>query len=466
MSCGAKSKVSVPSRTGSSPDDLDRFANCLAFSPGLPVTAPPIRSIPDNPLETLPMRPRQVLVLLTALLLAALDGFDALSMAFVGPVLSRDWHIGKDVLGLLLSSSLAGMAIGAVALAPFADKLGRRAVVLGAIAILTVGSGLSAAAGSVAVLAASRVLTGIGIGLMVAMTTLISAEFTNKSRRSLAIAGVATMGFPIGGILGGLASSAILKHATWPWVFLTLPESPVFLVVRRAPDALKAVNRVLRQLGHSRLIELPPVVDRANARYVALFSPQLRPAVLRLTAIAILIATSSYYILNWLPQLVVDAGFTPAQGSFVSALSGMIGFVGGIVFAAFASRYPPTNVAGVSMAGAALAFAAVGLVPPVIALIVASAGVLSFCLAGTTGLIYTILADTFPTGLRASGMGFVMGVMRIASAAGPTLAGVMFAHGMTRASVSLIFALGPLVAAWLTFTMHRHASPQGLDANL
>ena len=131
------------------------------------MTTSPTRSIPDNPLESVPMRPRQVLVLVTALLLAALDGFDALSMAFVGPVLSHDWHIGKVVLGLLLSSSLAGMAIGAMVLAPIADKLGRRAVVLGAIAILTIGSGLSAAAGSVPALAVSRVLTGIGIGLMV-----------------------------------------------------------------------------------------------------------------------------------------------------------------------------------------------------------------------------------------------------------------------------------------------------------
>lgn len=143
----------------------------------------------------------------------------------------------------------------------------------------------------------------------------------------------------------------------------------------------------------------------------------------------------------------------------------MIGLVGGIGFAAFASRYPPTKIAGVAMAGAALALSALGLVPPVIALIVAAAGVLSFCLAGTTALIYAILADTFPTGLRASGMGCVMGAMRIASAAGPMLAGVMFAHGMTRASVSLMFALGPLVAAWLTVTMPARSSPPDLAAN-
>ena len=135
----------------------------------------------------------------------------------------------------------------------------------------------------------------------------------------------------------------------------------------------------------------------------------------------------------------------------------MIGFLGGVIFAVFASRFPPTKVAAIAMIGAALALAAVGLVPPAIHLFVLSAGVLSFCLAGTTGMMYTILANTFPAGLRASGMGFVMGVMRIASAAGPALAGVMFAQGMTRAGVSLIFAVGPLVAAVLIGTFHHRS---------
>jgi MFS family permease len=124
------------------------------------------------------MRPRQVLVLITALLLAALDGYDALSMAFVAPVLALEWGISKSIIGLLLSSSLLGMAIGAIALSPLADRLGRRTVVLTALAIMILGTTLSALAGSVPLLAAARLLTGIGIGVMVAMTTLLSAEFS------------------------------------------------------------------------------------------------------------------------------------------------------------------------------------------------------------------------------------------------------------------------------------------------
>jgi len=439
------------------------------------MSVPPTGVAGDNPLDAAPMRSRQIMVLILAVVLAALDGYDALSMAFVAPALALDWKIGKDVIGLLLASSLAGMAIGAIALSPLADKLGRRIVVLGALVILTTGTAVSAAAASVPVLAASRVLTGVGIGVMVAMTTLISAEFTNVRRRSLAVAAVATLGFPLGGIIGGLASSAILKAATWHWVFLTgsicgailflvaaltLPESPAFHIARRSEDALARANRALARLGQAEMAELPPVPDRRHSGYAALFAPGLRAIVLRLMGVAILIATTSYYILNWLPLMVVDAGFTPAQGSLVSALSGSIGFVGGIGFAAFASRFPPTKVAATAMVGAGLALAAVGLAPPVISLFVISAGVLGFCLAGTTGMLYAIMADSFPAALRASGMGLVMGGARIASASGPAIAGVMFAHGMTRASVSLVFVLGPLLAALLIGTFrHRSYDP-------
>ena len=428
------------------------------------MTEPPANLSGGNPIDYAPMGAAQILVLVLALLLAALDGYDALSMAFVAPVLALEWGIGKSVTGLLLSSSLVGMAIGAIALSPLADRFGRRSVVLGALGIMTLGTLLSALAGSAPVLAAARLLTGTGIGVMVAMTTLLSAEFSNAKRRPLAVAAVATLGFPLGGVIGGLGASAILKAATWHWVFLggsiagvvlfalvllTLPESPTFLIAKRAHGALERANLVLSRLGHSAMSELPVAADRQHIRYSALFEPGLRPIVVRLTATSILVASASFFVLNWMPQMVVDAGFTPAQGSMVSAKSGMIGFLGGVIFATFASRFPPTKVAATALIGATLALAAIGLVPPVLNLLILTSGIMGFCLAGTTGMIYTILATAFPPALRASGMGFVMGVMRIASAAAPALAGVMFAHGMTRAGVSLIFAVGPLVAAVL-----------------
>ncbi len=230
---------------------------------------PPIAAASTNPLDQLPMRARQIWVLVLALLLAALDGYDVLSMAFVAPVIGTEWHVSKDAIGLLLSSSLIGMAVGALGLAPTADVLGRRKVVLGALILMIGGSALCAYAPSVPMLVAARGITGVGIGLMIAMTTLVSAEFTNVRRRTLAVAAVATLGTPIGSIIGGLAASALLKNASWHWVFLTgalfgvglfilvfllLPETPAFLIARRSPNALELANRVLAGIGQPAML--------------------------------------------------------------------------------------------------------------------------------------------------------------------------------------------------------------------
>lgn len=428
------------------------------------MTPPAAQALLASPLEHAPIGRRQLIILVTAVLLAAIDGYDALSMAFVAPVVSHLWHLDKGVLGLLLSAGLIGMAIGSLAISPLADRIGRRPAVLGSLALMTLGSLLSAVATSVLLLAMSRVLTGVGIGVMIVLTTLISAEFSNARRRALAVAAVATIGFPIGGVAGGITAGILLRSAGWPWVFLvgaiagaalfvllalSLPESPTFLMARRPQQALARLNSVLAALGHKALAAFPDPSAPRRTAYGDLFAAGLGAATIRLIAVNLLIAMAAYYLLNWLPQLVADAGFPAATGSFVSAASGVIGLAGGVTFGALAARLPATRLVAATAVGMALALAAIGMVPPVLALFVITAGIFGFFVSGTTGVFYGILASSFPPLLRASGMGLVMGVGRIGSAMAPAIAGWMFAHGLTRGVVSLMFAVGPLLAATL-----------------
>ena len=109
----------------------------------------------------------------------------------------------------------------------------------------------------------------------------------------------------------------------------------------------------------------------------------------------------------------------------------------------------------------ALALASIGLIPPVLSLFLITAGAFGFCVSATTGVFYGILASSFPSLMRASGMGLVMGVGRVASAVAPALAGWLFAQGLTRATVSLMFALTPLLAAGLIVGFRpAHARPE------
>ena len=396
----------------------------------------------------------QVIVVVLAVLIAGLDGFDVQAMAFVAPVVSKAWAIDKAMLGAVLASSLFGMAGGSLGLSPFADLLGRRPLVLAGLLLMTVGSLLSSLSPGVGPLALSRAVTGLGIGVMVSLTTTIAAEFTNARRRAFAVA-TTTVGFSVGGVTGGLLSSAILRGHPWQWVFgsgaiagavilvltaIWLTESPLFLMDRAPPNALRRLNRILPRLGHAPLTDLPPTQANRPSSYRALFSPAMIWVTVRFATVFLLMVTASYYLLSWLPQLVADAGYPASTASLVTALTSLVGIAGGLIFAGLARRVGPQRLASFAMLGFAASLAGLGLSPPTLVILMLAATACGFFLSATTAVFYATLTSSFPPLMRVSGIGFVMGFGRLLSGLGPYLAGVMFAAGLTRTGVSLAFA--------------------------
>ncbi len=316
-------------------------------------------------LDVSPMSRMQISVLFIAVLLAMMDGFDLLGMAYVAPALSHAWGIGKGTLGFLLSTSLIGMALGSLALSPLADVTGRKPMVLSSIGLVVAGSLLSALCHAVPTLAACRVLTGIGIGTMVPLTTTIASEFANTTRRPFAIAAT-TVGLPAGSIVGALVAAVLLKHVGWPAVFVSgaiagalllpvimlwLPESPSFLIARRPSDALERLNRILLRLGRPAFSELPPGAASKRASYRSLFAPELIGITLRLGAVQILVSTTAYYFISWLPQVIADLGFPASTASLASAVSSVVGMISGLLFGFFAARFGPVRLASIAMIG-------------------------------------------------------------------------------------------------------------------
>ena len=59
-----------------------------------------------------------------------LDGMDVMVISYVAPHISSAWSISPQSLGVVFSAGLLGMSIGAMFLAPFADKIGRKTMIL------------------------------------------------------------------------------------------------------------------------------------------------------------------------------------------------------------------------------------------------------------------------------------------------------------------------------------------------
>ena len=145
----------------------------------------------------------QWLAVLVTVGLNAMDGFDVLSISFASPGIAKDWGVDKATLGWILSMELFGMGLGSVLLGGVADQIGRRPTILGCLLAMTVGMFGASMAGGVPTLLIWRLLTGLGIGGMLASISAAAAELSSQRWRSLAMS-LMVIGYPLGGVIGGM----------------------------------------------------------------------------------------------------------------------------------------------------------------------------------------------------------------------------------------------------------------------
>jgi benzoate transport len=409
--------------------------------------------------------------------LSALDGFDILSITFVAPVLARDFHVGSSALGLLLSSGLLGLLIGSLVLAAFADIIGRRPVVLISLAIMTAGMLVSAVCHSIVELAAARVFTGVGIGAMVVVINPIAVEFSNRRMRSFAIS-MMSIGFPIGGVLGGWVAAFLLAHYDWRAVFLfgaamglllfplvawRLPESLSFLLERRSKSSLIRVNALLERFGHAPLADLPPPATNERMPYGEIFrGPQLRITAL-VSAISFLTFLTIYFFLSWQPKILVDLGFGVSMAASISGASSFAGVCGCAIFALLSRRFDGRILAVASILGLGVFVVAFGSVPPSLTALIIVAALAGSCVAAATIGLYVTAADAFEPHVRATGTGFIVGMGRLGSALSPSLAGSLFALGGGRGSVSAAIGVCAIIAGAMLIWLPRRPPASETD---
>ena len=281
------------------------------------------------------------------------------------------------------------------------------------------------------------------------------------------------VGYPAGGLVGGLLAALLLRLASWHAVFVAggvaaivmlaavaafLPESPGFLIASGGPRRLAQLNSLLVRFGHPALAT-PPPVPATSRGYAGVFSTSRLGSTLRLTIVNMLAAAVIYYVLSWLPQLVSNAGLAPAWGSLASATLSFFGIFGGLTLGALARRRGPQRITTLAIAGVALALVIFGVIPASLPALIAAAAVLGFLIFGASAGFYATLALAFDDASRAAGSGFVIGMGRISSAAAPLAAGWLFAAGLDRAAVSTAFAGCALVAS-IVLALHCNLEAQ------
>ena len=437
-----------------------------------------------------PMSTRQVLVVAITIALNALDGFDVLSISFASPGIMAEWQITRVALGFVLSMELIGMAFGSIFLGSLADKIGRRPTVLGCLVVMATGMFMVTTSTGIlgglvspvfalfgynvdarlADLAVWRIITGLGIGGMLAAINAVVAEFSNTKRRDLNVA-IMSIGYPVGAALGGFITSTGLELAEWrsvfyfgatvtivmiPTVYFLMPESVHWLTRKQPAGALDKVNRTLTSLGHATVTDLPPVSADVRKRSSGdLFRPPLLTVTILATLAYFFHITTFYYIVKWVPTIVVGMGFAPSSAGYVLSWLNVGGATGGTVLGLLSQRFSVKALTITVMLLSTIAVTLFGRSPADLTKLILICMVAGFCTnAAITGM-YAIFAKAFPTHVRASGTGMAVGVGRGGSVLAPIIAGFLFAFfdpsgkdlKAALPAVSMIMGLGSLVAA-------------------
>jgi benzoate transport len=462
---------------------------------------PPVTADPRDILGKSPMTWMQGLIVAITIGLNALDGFDVLSISFASPGIATEWGINRAALGLVLSMELIGMALGSIFLGGLADKIGRRPTVLGCLVVMALGmfmvtrsngvlGGVVSPAFSLfgldvdprlADLSVWRIITGLGIGGMLASINAVAAEFSNTKRRDLNVA-IMSIGYPVGAAVGGFITSARLDAADWrsvflfgatvtvvmiPLVVLFVPESVHWLARKQPEGALQKINRTLTRLGKATVTALPTVSADVRKRSVEdIFRPGLLAITVLVTLAYFFHITTFYFIVKWVPKIVVDMGFPASSAGGVLSWLNVGGATGGAVVGLLAMRLSVKRITISVMLLSTVMVTLFGRSEADLVQLTLLCVASGFFTNGAITGMYAIFARAFPTHVRAFGTGFAVGVGRGGSVLAPILAGFLFNANLALPTVAMIMALGSLLAAGvLTMLQLKPESPETLAAD-
>ena len=402
-------------------------------------------------IDSQPFGRYQLLVAGLCAAIVFIDGFDAQVMGFVAPALSAELHVARMTLGTVISSGTLGMMVGALVFGPVADRYGRKPVLVTCALTFGVGSLLTATASSVAQLTAFRVFTGFGMGG--AMPNAIALTFEYMPRRSRNSA-VMTMfcGFALGSACAGWVAAAVIRELGWQSVFLVggsiplllailliaiLPESIRFLVVkggrqkkvyeylsRIAPGAIPdALRAPMYKVIAGELDDEP-----ASFSVRQLFADGRRRVTLLLWTMFFMNLLNLWFLNNWLPTIMNDAGLAVSTASLIASLFQIGGVVGSLLLAGFWGRRLSFGVLASTYLAAAvliLLIAEAGSTIPLLAAAVFASGI---GVVGGQTVSNALAADVYPTALRSTGVGWALGIGRVGSILGPILGGVLLSY--------------------------------------
>lgn len=412
-------------------------------------------------------------VLFWCLMIIIFDGYDLVIYGVALPLLMQEWALSAVQAGLLASTALFGMMFGAMTFGTLSDKLGRKKTIMICVAIFSGFTFLGAFATNPVEFGILRFLAGLGIGGVMPNVVALMTEYAPKRIRSTLVA-LMFSGYAIGGMTSALLGAWLVPEFGWkimfyiaiiplvalPLIWKFLPESLMYLTNKKEIEQTRSIVQKIspsQQLNGDTEFVLNEVTKGDEAPVKALFQ-QGRMFSTFMFWIAFFMCLLMVYALgSWLPKLMIQAGYSlGASMIFLFALNigGMIGAIGG---GALADRFHIKKVLTIMFICGAAALILLGFNSPQIVLytLIAVAGAATI---GSQILLYTFVAQYYPSTVRSTGMGWASGIGRIGAIVGPVLTGALLTMNLPHQMNFFAIAIPGVIAALAIFMVNLKAS--------
>jgi AAHS family 4-hydroxybenzoate transporter-like MFS transporter len=398
----------------------------------------------------------QIIVVALCALMAMMDGFDTQVIAFAAPEIASAWRVEPSVFGPVFGVGLFGGLIGAMIFGSVGDRFGRKPTLVFAVVLFAVGSLITPLTETVTSLSVIRLVTGIGLGGAVPNFISLTSEYLPRRLR-VTLVGLMFCGYPLGAVIGGAASAKLIPAFGWKSVFLAgglipLLVLPLFMIL--VPESVRflalkkrhlAVSQILKRMNCSAAWsgEVTTEPPETRAPVYSLFSKGRALGTVLLWATFFFSLMFSYFLVNWIPIVVRRSGLDIENAVLAVAVLNLGAIAGCLVLGRLADRLGQARVIGWAFTIGALAIALVGQAGHSSVLLFAACFTAGFFGIGAQLCNVAFGAGFYETFLRATGVGWSIGVGRIGAIVGPILGGLLIGGG---ASPQVLFAIAGLMS--------------------
>lgn len=425
-----------------------------------------------NALDAQPVSSFQIKLVFVGLMLLVMDGYDVQAIGYVAPVLSNLWKVDRSAFASIFSAGLIGLTVGTLIFSPLSDRIGCRRVLIICTAMFGMLTLATTLVNSFGMLIALRFLTGLGLGGAMPSVIALVSDYAPTRHRNLMVM-IALVGFAIGGASGGFVAAFAIQSFGWQSVFVIggivplvilplilawLPESLPRLLADPAPR--DRLSKVVAQVApgwtapEARSID---IVEEKRFPVAALFEKGYAIPTLLMWCIFVCNLLLVYFFVNWTPSLVTKVGQSLQTANIATGMFQLGGIAGGLLLSLLADRTGRTPIImACGYFGAALCCCLFGTAAhSTPAVLIGTAAAAGFCIVGSNGVANAFAGSYYPAAIRATGVGWGLGMGRFGSIMGSLAGGILLSLDVSMPTLFACFAVPALIAALCILLVRR-----------